>query len=62
MQAMSNQNVQPGATETQQLRVIAPPGAQIRLRLRVSYKKDGQPVQDQLDFSGFPPNLTSGGK
>lgn len=62
MQAMSNPNVSPGATETQQLRILAPPGANIRLRLRVSYKKDGQPVQDQLDFAGFPANLTSGGK
>lgn len=60
MQAMSKPDVLPGATETQQLRVLAPPGAQVRLRLRISYKKDGQAVADQQDFSGFPANLTGG--
>ncbi|KAH7885849.1 adaptin N terminal region-domain-containing protein [Phlebopus sp. FC_14] len=58
MLPMSNQDVQPGATETQQMRVIAPPGTNVRLRLRVSYTLAGQAVQDQVDFSGFPPGLT----
>ncbi|KAI0091676.1 gamma-adaptin [Irpex rosettiformis] len=60
MLPMSNSDVQPGATETQQMRVIAPVGANIRLRLRIAYSVDGQPVQDQVDFAGFPPGLTSG--
>jgi AP-1 complex subunit gamma-1 len=60
MQAMSKSDVAPGATETQQLRILAPAGSQIRLRLRISYTKDGQQIQDQQDFSSFPANLTSG--
>lgn len=61
MLPMSNPNVNPGSVETQQMRVIAPPGSNIRLRLRISYTSGGTPVQDQVDFAGFPPNLTSGG-
>ncbi|KAG0705586.1 adaptin N terminal region-domain-containing protein [Suillus ampliporus] len=61
MLPMSNPDVQPGATETQQMRVIAPPGSSVRLRLRVSYTLAGQAVQDQIDFSGFPPGLTGSG-
>ncbi|KAI6149348.1 adaptin N terminal region-domain-containing protein [Pisolithus tinctorius] len=58
MLPMSNSDIRPSATETQQMRVIAPPGANIRLRLRVSYTLAGQAIQDQVDFSGFPPELT----
>lgn len=58
MLAMSNGDVLPGATETQQMRIIAPPGAAVRLRLRISYIKAGQQITDQQDFSGFPPDLT----
>lgn len=79
MLPMSNADVHPGATETQQMRVIAPVGvsscilvwvpaynamsllqANVRLRLRIAYSVGGQPVQDQVDFAGFPPGLTSG--
>ena len=38
----------------------APTQANIRLRLRVSYTTGGRAVQDQVDFSGFPPGLTTG--
>ena len=41
------------------LRIIQ---AQIRLRLRLSYLINGQQIQDQVDFSGFPPNLMAGGQ
>ncbi|KAI0343261.1 Adaptor protein complex AP-1 gamma subunit [Trametopsis cervina] len=58
MLPMSNSDVQPGATETQQMRVIAPAGASVRLRLRIAFSVGGQPVQDQVDFAGFPPGLT----
>ncbi|KAG2071529.1 Adaptor protein complex AP-1 gamma subunit [Suillus decipiens] len=61
MLPMSNSDIQPGTTETQQMRVMAPPGANIRLRLRISYAIAGQAVQDQIDFSGFPPGLTGSG-
>ncbi|PFH51905.1 hypothetical protein AMATHDRAFT_58122 [Amanita thiersii Skay4041] len=60
MLPMSSPNVNPGATETQQMRVIAPVGSAIRLRLRISFTIDGQTYQDQVDFSGFPPGLTGG--
>ncbi|KIJ55329.1 hypothetical protein M422DRAFT_151443 [Sphaerobolus stellatus SS14] len=60
MMPMSSPNINPGATETQQMRVLAPVGAQVRLRLRISFTSNGQPIQDQVDFAGFPPNLTSG--
>ncbi|KAH7924286.1 Adaptor protein complex AP-1 gamma subunit [Leucogyrophana mollusca] len=60
MLPMSNPDVQPGATETQQMQVIAPPGSLVRLRLRVSFTLAGRAVQDQVDFSGFPPGLTGG--
>ncbi|KAF8556414.1 Adaptor protein complex AP-1 gamma subunit [Imleria badia] len=58
MLPMTNSDVQPGATETQQMRVIAPPGSNLRLRLRVAFTLAGQAIQDQVDFSGFPPGLT----
>ncbi|KAG2039910.1 adaptin N terminal region-domain-containing protein [Suillus americanus] len=61
MLPMSNSDVQPGTTETQQMRVMAPPGSNIRLRLRISYTLAGQAVQDQIDFSGFPSGLTGSG-
>ena len=35
--------------------------SQIRLRLRLSFLIVGQQIQEQVDFSGFPPNLTTGG-
>lgn len=60
MQPMSSPHVNPGSTETQQMRVISPPGANVRLRLRISYTLTGRAVQDQVDFSGFPPGLTGG--
>ncbi|KZT10105.1 Adaptor protein complex AP-1 gamma subunit [Laetiporus sulphureus 93-53] len=61
MLPMSNPDIQPGrAVETQQMRVIAPVGANVRLRLRISYSVGGRAVQDQVDFSGFPPGLTGG--
>ncbi|KAK4057484.1 clathrin associated protein complex large subunit [Microbotryomycetes sp. JL221] len=57
MLAMSKSDVMPGATETQQLRVmVAAPGALVRLRLRIAYTVNGQQKQDQTDFS-FPASL-----
>ena len=58
MLAMSNGNISPGTAETQQMRIIAPPGAQIRLRLRVTFQTGGEQIQDQVDFASFPENLT----
>ncbi|KAF8734727.1 hypothetical protein AX14_003026 [Amanita brunnescens Koide BX004] len=60
MLPMSSSNVNSGAVETQQMRVIAPVGSTVRLRLRISYTMNGQTYQDQVDFSGFPAGLTGG--
>lgn len=73
MQAMSNADIAAGATETQQMRILAPAGvsiggqsmmcanfqAQVRLRMRITFTKNGQSVSDQQDFSGFPADLTA---
>ncbi|KAM0786814.1 clathrin associated protein complex large subunit [Microbotryomycetes sp. NB124-2] len=57
MLAMSKTDVHPGATETQQLRVmVSAPGALVRLRLRIAYSVNGEQKQDQTDFS-FPQTL-----
>ncbi|GJE90995.1 adaptor protein complex AP-1 gamma subunit [Phanerochaete sordida] len=58
MLPMSSPDVQPGAVETQQMRVIAPVGANVRLRLRISYSLGGNQIQDQVDFASFPAGLT----
>ncbi|OCF74754.1 AP-1 complex subunit gamma-1 [Kwoniella mangroviensis CBS 8886] len=57
MQAMSSSDISAGSTETQQMRIHAPAGAAIRLRMRISYTQSGQNVTDQQDFSGFPADL-----
>lgn len=55
MLAISNANVSPSSTETQQMRVMTPKGAQVRLRLRIGFTTaSGQTVQDQVDFADFP--------
>lgn len=57
MLAISNSTILPGKTETQQMRVMASKGATVRLRLRVAFtvQGTGEAVQDQVDFSSFPP-------
>ncbi|TFK40011.1 adaptin N terminal region-domain-containing protein [Crucibulum laeve] len=60
MLPMSNSTINPGAVETQQMRVVAPVGSNVRLRLRIAYSIAGQNFQDQVDFNGFPPGLTGG--
>ncbi|WVR07142.1 hypothetical protein IAU60_004183 [Kwoniella sp. DSM 27419] len=58
MQAMSSADIAPGSVETQQMRIQAPAGAAIRLRMRITYSHGGQAVTDQQDFAGFPADLT----
>ncbi|KAJ7672633.1 adaptin N terminal region-domain-containing protein [Mycena rosella] len=60
MLPMSQPDINPGAVETQRMRVVAPMGSAVRLRLRISYSVAGRAVQDQVDFAGFPPGLTGG--
>ena len=56
MLPISNSSVAAGKAETQQMRVMAPGGAQVRLRLRIGFNAEGGAgaVQDQVDFAGFP--------
>ncbi|WVQ99305.1 hypothetical protein IAU59_006437 [Kwoniella sp. CBS 9459] len=58
MQAMSSSDIAAGGVETQQMRIHAPAGASIRLRMRITYSRGGQNVTDQQDFAGFPADLT----
>ncbi|KAJ7115828.1 adaptin N terminal region-domain-containing protein [Mycena epipterygia] len=60
MLPMSNPDINPGSVETQRMRVVAPVGSAVRLRLRISYSVGGRAVQDQVDFAGFPAGLTGG--
>ncbi|KAH9852182.1 Adaptor protein complex AP-1 gamma subunit [Lenzites betulinus] len=60
MAPISSPDVQPGHAETQEMRVLAPAGANIRLRLRIAFTVAGREIQDQVDFAGFPPGLTGG--
>ncbi|KAJ7155544.1 adaptin N terminal region-domain-containing protein [Mycena crocata] len=60
MLPMSNPDINPGSVETQRMRVVAPIGSAVRLRLRISFSVGGRAIQDQVDFAGFPPGLTGG--
>ncbi|KAH7098209.1 Adaptor protein complex AP-1 gamma subunit [Auriculariales sp. MPI-PUGE-AT-0066] len=60
MLPISSTTVHPGAVETQQLRIKAPAGSNLKLRLRVQYELAGQTIQEQVDFAGFPQSVTSG--
>ncbi|KAH9820550.1 adaptin N terminal region-domain-containing protein [Melampsora americana] len=57
MLSISNPDVMPGVVETQQLRIMYPEGAAIRLRIRIGFSSGGESKQDQTDFS-FPVSVT----
>ncbi|XP_053624074.1 AP-1 complex subunit gamma-1 isoform X3 [Plodia interpunctella] len=42
---------------TQLLKITNPTKAPLRLRIRVSYTMDGQPILEQAEVNGFPPDL-----
>ncbi|GAO48354.1 Adaptor protein complex AP-1 gamma subunit [Saitoella complicata NRRL Y-17804] len=57
MQPLSAPGVAPGAQETQAMRVTSTQGAQIRLRLKVTFTREGEAeVSDQVDFK-FPADI-----
>ncbi|KAG9123811.1 clathrin associated protein complex large subunit [Ceratobasidium sp. 392] len=60
MLPMSSADVQPGAVETQNLKILAPPGSQVKLRIRIGFTANSNPVQEQVDFAGFPASMTNG--
>lgn len=53
MMAISNADLAPSGEATQLLRVMVPPGGQLRLRLRIAYTYQGQQQQEQADYA-FP--------
>jgi AP-1 complex subunit gamma-1 len=53
MMAISSADLSPGQDATQLMRVMVPPGAQIRLRIRLSYTAQGEQKTEQTDYS-FP--------
>ncbi|EGF98494.1 uncharacterized protein MELLADRAFT_113519 [Melampsora larici-populina 98AG31] len=57
MLSISNPDIMPGVVETQQLRIMYPEGAAIRLRIRIGFNSGGESKQDQTDFS-FPASIT----
>lgn len=56
MLSPSGSTLPPGGTITQELRVVSTSKAVLRMRLRISYVLDGQPVLEQTEVSGFPEN------
>ncbi|XP_004529572.1 AP-1 complex subunit gamma-1 isoform X2 [Ceratitis capitata] len=44
----------PGGIITQEMRVVSTSNAILRMRLRISYFVDGQPVVEQTEVTGFP--------
>ena len=58
LMTISQADLAPGQEATQLMRVMVPPGAQLRLRLRLAYTYQDQPVQEQTDYS-FPPEALS---
>ncbi|CEL63022.1 AP-1 complex subunit gamma-1 OS=Ustilago maydis (strain 521 / FGSC 9021) GN=APL4 PE=3 SV=2 [Rhizoctonia solani AG-1 IB] len=60
MLPMSSSDVNPGNVETQVLKILAPPGSQVKLRIRIAFTGPGGSIQDQIDFAGFPASMTNG--
>lgn len=53
MLAISTSDIQPGQEATQLMRIMLPPGAQLKLRLRLLYTYQGETKQEQTDYA-FP--------
>uniref|UniRef100_A0A182PCM5 AP-1 complex subunit gamma n=1 Tax=Anopheles epiroticus TaxID=199890 RepID=A0A182PCM5_9DIPT len=58
MLSPSGSTLPPGGTITQEMRVTSTAKATLRMRLRISYQSDGNPVQEQTEVSGFPEEPT----
>ncbi|XP_055681469.1 AP-1 complex subunit gamma-1 isoform X3 [Lutzomyia longipalpis] len=54
MLSPSGSTLLPGGTITQEMRVSQSSKAVLRMRLRISYTTDGNPVLEQTEVSGFP--------
>jgi len=54
LQGISQSEMGPGASASQQMRVVSVSGgppAKLRLRLKIVYSMGGQPVTEQVDWS-----------
>ncbi|XP_053665974.1 AP-1 complex subunit gamma-1 [Anopheles marshallii] len=58
MLSPSGSTLPPGGTITQEMRITSTAKATLRMRLRISYQSDGNPVQEQTEVSGFPEEPT----
>ncbi|XP_053690604.1 AP-1 complex subunit gamma-1 isoform X2 [Sabethes cyaneus] len=58
MLSPSGSTLPPGGTITQEMRVSSTAKATLRMRLRISYQCDGNPVLEQTEVSGFPEEPT----
>lgn len=47
----------PGSDIKQVLKIVGKQGAKIKLRVKVKYALNGNPVEDQFDFASFPSGL-----
>lgn len=59
MQPLSQTSLQEGQSATQLLKIVCERGVSIKLRLRISFSRNGEAVQEQLDFAKFPADLTA---
>uniref|UniRef100_U5EPQ6 AP-1 complex subunit gamma n=1 Tax=Corethrella appendiculata TaxID=1370023 RepID=U5EPQ6_9DIPT len=57
MLSPSGSSISPGGTITQEMRVTSSAKAILRMRLRISYTVNGNPVLEQTEVSGFPDAL-----
>ncbi|CAE6394349.1 unnamed protein product [Rhizoctonia solani] len=57
---LQDADVNPGNVETQVLKILAPPGSQVKLRIRIAFTGSAGAIQDQVDFAGFPASMTNG--
>ena len=56
----SSPTIPPGDSVSQQLHVLNPTQATLKMRLKISFVADGIPVADQVDqLSNFPTGLAS---
>uniref|UniRef100_A0A1Q3F7D6 AP-1 complex subunit gamma n=2 Tax=Culex tarsalis TaxID=7177 RepID=A0A1Q3F7D6_CULTA len=59
MLSPSGSALPPGGTITQEMRISSTAKATLRMRLRISYQCDGNPVLEQTELSGFPEDPTT---
>jgi len=56
LQSLSTSLLTPGSTATQNMKITASKGAQVKIRLKISFQQQGQTITDLADVK-FPPNI-----